>query len=169
MSSPAWRMVLAAPDGALLQTLADHFRPILAQAPNGPELLAVQSPDQLPPDMDPTPVWLMADGPPEAVAHWRTWLHQREWPYQVVYSTGSEGLTKLAHALAADDWSTAAWTQTVSRARAASQAAKTIAVNAAASAVVNAAAHHPPSFSSHRGDPRVRALSSCSTKIGFRR
>jgi two-component system response regulator FlrC len=52
------------------------------------------------------------------------------------------------HALAADDWSTAAWTQTVSRARAASQAAKTIAVNAAASAVVNAAtnhsaAHHP--------------------------
>ena len=52
------------------------------------------------------------------------------------------------HALAADDWSTAAWTQTVSRARAASQAAKTIAVNAAASAVVSAsanhsAAHHP--------------------------
>jgi len=36
------------------------------------------------------------------------------------------------HALAADDWSTAAWIQTVSRTRAASQAAKTIAVNAAA-------------------------------------
>ncbi len=46
------------------------------------------------------------------------------------------------HALAADDWSIAAWTQTVSRARAASQAAKTIAVNAAASAVVNAATNH---------------------------
>jgi len=44
------------------------------------------------------------------------------------------------HALAADDWSTSAWTQTISRARAASQAAKTIAVNAAASAIVSAAA-----------------------------
>jgi len=42
------------------------------------------------------------------------------------------------HALAADDWSASAWTQTIGRARAASQAAKTIAVNAAASAVVNA-------------------------------
>ena len=103
MSSPAWRMVLAAPHGTLLQTLAEHFKPILAQAPNGPELLAVQSPEQLPPDMDPTPVWLMADGPPEGVAHWRTWLHQREWPYQVVYGTGSEGLNKLAQALAADE------------------------------------------------------------------
>jgi len=103
MSSPAWRMVLAAPDGALLQTLADHLRPILAQAPHAPELLAVQSPEQLPPDMGPTPVWLMADGPPEAVAHWRAWLHQSAWPYQVVYGLGPEGLTNLAHALAADE------------------------------------------------------------------
>ena len=45
------------------------------------------------------------------------------------------------HALAADDWSAAAWTQTISRARDASQAAKTIAVNAAASAAVSAASH----------------------------
>jgi len=103
MSSPTWRMVLAASEGALLQTLLAHFRPLLAQAPSAPELLAVQSPEQLPPHMGPTPVWLMADGPPEAVAHWRTWLHQREWPYQVVYGTGSEGLTKLAQALAADE------------------------------------------------------------------
>lgn len=44
------------------------------------------------------------------------------------------------HALAADDWSTNAWTQTIGRARAASQAAKTIAVNAAASALSQAAA-----------------------------
>jgi len=103
MSRPDWRLVLAAPDGALLQTLADHFRPILAQAPHAPELLAVQTPEQLPPDMGPTPVWLMADGPPEAVTHWRSWLHQRQWPYQVVYGLGPEGLTNLAHALAADE------------------------------------------------------------------
>jgi hypothetical protein len=103
MSSPAWRMVLAAPEGALLQTLVAHFRPLLAQSPSAPELLAVQSPEQLPPDMGPTPVWLMADGPPEAVAIWRTWLHQRQWPYQVVYGMGQEGLTQLAHALAADE------------------------------------------------------------------
>ena len=32
-----------------------------------------------------------------------------------------------------------------------------------------ASCHHPPSFSSHRAAPRARALSSCSTKIGFRR
>ena len=51
MSSPAWRMVLAAPDGALLQTLVDHLRPILAQAPHAPELLVVQHPEQLPPKM----------------------------------------------------------------------------------------------------------------------
>jgi len=103
MSSPEWRMVLAAPDGALLQTLVDHLRPILAQAPYAPELLAVQHPEQLPPNMGPTPVFLMADGPPEAVAHWRAWLHQSAWPYQVVYGLGPEGLTNLAHALAADE------------------------------------------------------------------
>ena len=103
MSRPDWRLVLAAADGALLQTLADHFRPILATAPCGPELLAVQTPEQLPPDMGPTPVWLMADGPPLALDLWRTWLHQREWPYQVVYGSGAEGLTQLAHALAADE------------------------------------------------------------------
>ena len=103
MSSPAWRMVLAAPDGALLQTLADHLRPILAQAPHAPELLAVQTPEQLPPDMGPTPVFLMADGPPAALDLWRTWLHQCEWPYQVVYGSGAKGQTQLAHALAADE------------------------------------------------------------------
>jgi len=103
MSSPAWRMVLAAPEDALLQTLVAHFRPLLAQSPSAPELLAVQHPEQLPPNMVPTPVFLMADGPPEAVAHWRTWLHQRQWPYQVVYGLGPEGLTNLAHALAADE------------------------------------------------------------------
>ena len=49
------------------------------------------------------------------------------------------------HALSADDWSSSAWNQTISRARAASQAAKTVAVNAAASAIVsaNAAASIP--------------------------
>jgi hypothetical protein len=103
MSSPVWHLVLAAADGALLQTLADHFRPILAQAPHAPELLAVQSPEQLPPDLGPTPVWLMADGPPEAVAHWRTWLHQRQWPYQVVYGSAAQGQAQLAHALTADE------------------------------------------------------------------
>ena len=66
MNGPAWHLVLAAADGALLQTLADHFRPILAQAPNAPELLAVQHPEQLPPDMGPTSVVLLAAGPPLA-------------------------------------------------------------------------------------------------------
>ena len=45
------------------------------------------------------------------------------------------------HALAADDWSTSAWTLTITRARAASQAA-TSPVNTAASAAVNAAPSH---------------------------
>jgi hypothetical protein len=103
MSRPDWRLVLAAPDGALLQTLVDHLRPILAQAPHAPELLAVQHPEQLPPNMGPTPVFLMADGPPAALDLWRTWLHQCAWPYQVVYGLGPEGLTNLAHALAADE------------------------------------------------------------------
>jgi len=49
------------------------------------------------------------------------------------------------HALAADDWGTAAWIQTIGRARAASQAAKTIAVNAAASAIVSAASQNAAS------------------------
>ena len=53
------------------------------------------------------------------------------------------------HALAADDWSTAAWVQTISRARAASQAAKTIAVNAAASAIVSAAASNNNTHHNH--------------------
>jgi hypothetical protein len=53
--------------------------------------------------MGPTPVWLMADGPPLALDLWRTWLHQRQWPYQVVYGIGQEGRTQLAHALAADE------------------------------------------------------------------
>ena len=103
MNGPAWHLVLAAADGALLQTLAEHFRPILAQAPHAPKLLAVQHPEQLPPDMGPTPVFLMADGPPAGLDLWRTWLHQRAWPYQVVYGSGAEGLTQLAHALAADE------------------------------------------------------------------
>ncbi len=103
MSSPAWRMVLAAADGPLLQTLADHLRPILAQAPHAPELLAVQHPEQLPPDMGTTSVVLMAAGPPLALAHWRDWLQQRQWPYQVVYGTGTEAMAQLAHALAADE------------------------------------------------------------------
>jgi hypothetical protein len=41
MGSTTWRIVLAAPHGTLLQTLAEHFKPILAQAPHAPELLAV--------------------------------------------------------------------------------------------------------------------------------
>ncbi len=45
------------------------------------------------------------------------------------------------HALAADDWATSAWTQTITRARAASQAA-TAPVNTAASATVNATPSH---------------------------
>ena len=103
MNGPAWHLVLATADGALLQTLAEHFRPILAQAPHAPKLLAVQHPEQLPPDMGPTPVFLMADGPPAGLDLWRTWLHQRAWPYQVVYGSGAEGLTQLAHALAAEE------------------------------------------------------------------
>ena len=103
MSSPVWHLVLAAADGALLQTLADHFRPILAQAPHAPELLAVQHPEQLPPDIGPTSVVLMAAGPPLALAHWRDWLLQRQWPYQVVYGSGTEAMAQLAHAWAADE------------------------------------------------------------------
>lgn len=102
MSRPAWHLVLAATDGALLQTLADHFRPVLAQAHHAPELLAVQHPEQLPPDMGPTSVVLLAAGLPLALAHWRDWLQQRQWPYQVVYGTGTDAKAQLAHAWAAD-------------------------------------------------------------------
>ena len=45
----------------------------------------------------------MADGPPAALDLWRTWLHQRAWPYQVVYGSGAKGQTQLAQALAADE------------------------------------------------------------------
>ena len=103
MGSTTWRIVLAAPHGAWLQALTAHFRPILAQAPQGPELLAVQTPEELPTDLAPTPVMLMAEGAPAALDLWRTWLHQRAWPYQVIYGSGAEGLTQLAHALAADE------------------------------------------------------------------
>ena len=46
------------------------------------------------------------------------------------------------HALAADDWTTSAWTQTISRARAASQAAASAPLNTMASAAANTAASH---------------------------
>jgi two-component system response regulator FlrC len=62
------------------------------------------------------------------------------------------------HALAADDWSTAAWTQTINRARAASQAAKTIAVNTAAHAVVNAATHNTQSPTHAPAQEPVRSV-----------
>ena len=103
MGSTTWRIVLAAPNGTLLQTLAEHFKPILAHVPSGPELLTVQTPEQLPPDMGHSQVFLMADGPAAAMAHWRDWLNQRQWPYQVLYGSGAEGETQLAHALAADE------------------------------------------------------------------